>query len=91
MIHLQVPIVLCFCVEQKMLNMFVFHCRTNVPIECMGFLNYPFPKKQRSFVHHTEVLAFFETFADDFNLHHVIRFQTQVVNIRPLENDRWEV
>lgn len=57
----------------------------------MGFLGHPFPRKNRSFVCHGEVLAFFQSYANKFNLHQLIKFQTQVVNVRPLQEDRWEV
>lgn len=57
----------------------------------MGFLNHPFPKKQRSFVLHDEVLTFFQSYANEYNLNDVIKFQNQVVNVRPLDEDRWEV
>lgn len=57
----------------------------------MGFLNHPFPKKQKSFVPHEEVLAFFQSYANEFNLNRVIKFRNQVVNVRPLDGDRWEV
>lgn len=45
----------------------------------------------RSFVGHKEVLAFLESYAINFNLKPVIKFENQVVNIRPLQKDRWEV
>lgn len=57
----------------------------------MGFLNHPFPKKQRSFVLHDEVLAFFRSYANEYNLNDVIKFQNQVVNVRPLDEGRWEI
>lgn len=57
----------------------------------MGFINHPFPKKERSFVAHDEVLAFLRSYATEYNLRNVIKFQNQVVNVRPLDKDRWEV
>lgn len=57
----------------------------------MGFLNHPFPKKQRSFVLHDEVLAFFQSYANEYKVFDVIKFQNQVINVRPLGEDRWEV
>lgn len=64
---------------------------TNVPVEVMGFLNHPYPKKKRSIVAHEEVLAFFQSFATEFNMSRVIKFQQLVVNVRPLPTNRWEV
>lgn len=57
----------------------------------MGFLNFPFPRTDRSFVGHKEVLAFLESYAENFNLKSVIKFENQVVNVCPLTKDRWEV
>lgn len=77
--------------QYMLLSIFLFFCRTNVPVELMGFLNHPFPKKQQSFVLHDEVLAFLRSYANEYNLRDVIKFQNQVVNVRPLDKDRWEV
>lgn len=58
----------------------------------MGFFNYPFKKRgKRSFVRHEEVLQFYQSYANDHNLHRVIRFRNYVVNVRPLPEDRWQV
>lgn len=69
-----------------------FVLSTNVPVESMGFFYYPFKKRgQRSFVRHEEVLQFYHNYANDHNLHRVIRFRNYVVNVRPLPDDRWQV
>lgn len=57
----------------------------------MGFPSYPFPRKERSFVGHVEVLAYYQSFCDRFNLNRIIKFRQQVTNVRPLPDDRWEV
>lgn len=58
----------------------------------MGFFNYPFKKKRPiSFVRHEEVLEFYNSYANEFNLSRVIRFRNYVENIRPLPGDRWQV
>lgn len=57
----------------------------------MGFMDHPFPETGRSYVSHEEVLTHLESYANAFNLNHVIKFRNQVVNVRPLPGDRWEV
>ncbi|XP_031624867.1 senecionine N-oxygenase-like [Contarinia nasturtii] len=64
---------------------------TNAPIDLMSFLGHPFPRKGRSFVSHEEVLAFLHGYVEVFGLKSVIKFRNQVVNVRPLRGDRWEV
>lgn len=57
----------------------------------MGFPDFPFPNKGRSFVTNEEVLAFFESYAKQFNLRDVIKFRHCVIRVRPIEENRWEV
>ncbi|XP_055314740.1 flavin-containing monooxygenase 1-like [Sitodiplosis mosellana] len=64
---------------------------TNIPVESMGFFNYPFPKKEKSFVSHEEVLKFYQSYANQYNLNRVIKFRCHVVNVKPTPNNRWEV
>lgn len=64
---------------------------TNIPVETIGFFNYPFPKKERSFVPHEDVLAFYQSYANQYNLNRIIKFRNHVVNVKPKSNNRWEV
>ncbi|XP_059164840.1 uncharacterized protein LOC131947629 [Physella acuta] len=73
------------------------HLRTNLPVECMAFPDYPFPKQQPSFVEHEVVLKYLEDYAHNFNLTKYIKFLTKVKKIRPVSDEgskfkvNWEV
>lgn len=57
----------------------------------MRFFDHPFPRLEPSFVSHEDILAYLQSYSDKFDLDRVIQFQHQVVNVRPLPEDRWEV
>lgn len=57
----------------------------------MGYLNHPFPKKDRSFVKHDEVLAFFQSYVNQFNLERAIKFRQHVIHVEPFEKNCWRV
>ncbi|XP_022757034.1 flavin-containing monooxygenase FMO GS-OX-like 5 isoform X2 [Durio zibethinus] len=63
--------------------------RVNLPRHVMGFLDYPFVKKEggdsRSFPGHAEVLRFLEDFARDFGLMELIRFGHEVVGLERVD------
>ncbi|KAL4364126.1 hypothetical protein GQ457_04G032500 [Hibiscus cannabinus] len=72
--------------------------RVNVPRQVMGFLDYPFVKKeggdQRPFPCHEEVLRFLEDFARDFGLMELIRFGNEVVRVELVDevtHNKWVV
>lgn len=71
--------------------------RTNIPRQIMGFLDYPFLKREegdpRSFPGHEEVLSFLNDFARDFGLVELIRFCTEVVRVEQVDGrkDEWIV
>lgn len=77
--------------ERNEIQMLFVNCRTNLPIEIMGFPDYPFPNKGRSFATHDEVLDFFVSYAKHFNVVEKIKFAHYVVRVLPLINDRWEI
>ncbi|XP_047089143.1 flavin-containing monooxygenase FMO GS-OX-like 2 [Lolium rigidum] len=66
--------------------------RTNVPRECMGFMDFPFvagagamssySDDPRRFPGHEEVLRYLQEFARRFDLLGLIRLQTEVVSVR---------
>ncbi|XP_044980054.1 flavin-containing monooxygenase FMO GS-OX-like 4 [Hordeum vulgare subsp. vulgare] len=61
--------------------------RTNLPRECMGFLDFPFVADEgsvdpRRFPGHQEVLRYLEEFARRFHLLGLIRLETDVVSVR---------
>ncbi|MBA0714857.1 hypothetical protein Golax_013805 [Gossypium laxum] len=59
--------------------------RTNLPRQVMGFLDYPFVKREsgdtRPFPGHEEVLRFLQDFARDFGLMELIRFGHEVIRV----------
>ncbi|KAH7528070.1 hypothetical protein FEM48_Zijuj05G0032600 [Ziziphus jujuba var. spinosa] len=72
--------------------------RTNLPRQLMGFLDYPFPNRQngdpRPFPGHEEVLYFLNKFADDFGLRELVKFNSEIVRVAPVDetkNDEWLV
>ncbi|KAF7051431.1 hypothetical protein CFC21_109263 [Triticum aestivum] len=60
--------------------------RVNSSRECMGFLDFPFVAgtegDPRRFPGHGEVLRYLEAFALRFDLHELVRLQTEVVSVR---------
>lgn len=72
--------------------------RTNLPRHLMGFLDYPFTKKEggdpRTFPGREEVLRFLTDFATDFDLVKLVRFGSEVGRIEQEidgENISWTV
>lgn len=70
--------------------------RTNLPRECMGFLDYPFVPRgggdARRFPGHEEVLRYLENFAEEFKLLELVRFSTEVERVeREVDSNRWIV
>ncbi|XP_039063635.1 flavin-containing monooxygenase FMO GS-OX-like 3 [Hibiscus syriacus] len=68
--------------------------RVNLPRQVMGFLDYPFTKKEggdpRHFPGHEEVLRFLEDFARDFGLLELIRFEHDVVRVERVDETSHE-
>ncbi|CAH2048037.1 unnamed protein product [Thlaspi arvense] len=71
--------------------------RTNIPRECMGFTDYPFvprvgdvSRDSRRYPSHREVLAYLQDFAREFKLVEMVRFETEVVRVEPV-NGKWKV
>ncbi|CAI8607500.1 unnamed protein product [Vicia faba] len=72
--------------------------RTNLPRQVMGFLDYPFGKREsgdpRSFPGHEEVVRFLEDFAGEFGIYGLTRFETEVVKVERKgkgKGKEWEV
>lgn len=64
--------------------------RTNLPIEIMCYPNEPFRNQKDSFVSSEEVLKYYQTFDAKYDLKKHVKFEHQVVRVRPLTNG-WEV
>ncbi|KAJ4712812.1 Flavin-containing monooxygenase [Melia azedarach] len=71
--------------------------RTNLPREVMGFLDYPFVTRDdgyrdpRRFPGHGEVLKYLKEFVSEFGIEEVVRFESEVVNVGLIENNKWRV
>ncbi|XP_017771382.1 PREDICTED: senecionine N-oxygenase-like isoform X1 [Nicrophorus vespilloides] len=65
--------------------------RTNSPKEIMAFPDLAFPDKENSYLTQAEVLNYLHQYADKFNLRPHIKFNRFVVEIKPLEGNRWIV
>lgn len=64
---------------------------TNLPIELMCFPNEPFRDQKESFVTSEEVLSYYNNYAKVHELLQFIKFEHNVLRVRPLVNDKWEV
>lgn len=66
--------------------------RTNLPKELMAFPDFPFPPSEKSFLPSSDVNAYLNRYADHFNLRDHIKFEHQVIRVRPKrEMKTWEV
>lgn len=64
---------------------------TNTSIEKMEFSDFPFPDGSPMFVHHSQLLAYFNAYADHFALRDDIHLGVRVVDATPTEDDQWVV
>jgi len=62
---------------------------TNIPRGLMGFSDLEWPKDCQLFPRHETVLEYIERYAED--VRHLIRFETQVLNVRLTADEQWEV
>ena len=68
--------------------------KTNLPKEIMAFQDFPFPKSNHSFLTHTEVKDYLESYCRHFELEKVIHFGVAVNSVKPqLDGDKiiWKV
>ncbi|CAA0309891.1 unnamed protein product [Arabidopsis thaliana] len=72
--------------------------RTNVPRESMGVRDFPFlprfddeSRDARRYPNHREVLPYIQDFAREFKIEEMIRFETEVVRVEPVNNGKWRV
>ncbi|KAF7078480.1 hypothetical protein CFC21_082904 [Triticum aestivum] len=82
-------------VTQRRSNLYA-SLRTNLPRECMGFLDFPFVAgpdgDPRRFPGHAEVLRYLQSFARRFDLHGLVRLETEVVRVsREASGTSWRV
>ncbi|XP_018335754.1 dimethylaniline monooxygenase [N-oxide-forming] 3-like [Agrilus planipennis] len=66
--------------------------RTTIPKELMEYSDFPYPKEmQACYLNATEVLEYFNNYADKFNLRPLVKLRTRVTEVSPLEGERWSV
>ncbi|KAL2940412.1 Flavin-containing monooxygenase FMO GS-OX-like 5 [Bienertia sinuspersici] len=71
--------------------------RVNVAREAMGFRDFPFVatgkanRDSQRFPCHDEVLRYLEDFAHEFGIIELIRYQTEVMHVALVSNDKWKV
>ncbi|HEX6967302.1 MAG TPA: NAD(P)-binding domain-containing protein [Micromonosporaceae bacterium] len=53
--------------------------------------DFPMPDTWPDYLHHSQVLAYLERYADHFDLRRHIWFGTEVVRVEPADGDRWDV
>lgn len=58
--------------------------KTNLPKEVMGFPDYPFPSGDNSFIHHTEVQQYLESYMEHYKLNPHIKFGHYVEEVKPV-------
>lgn len=58
----------------------------------MGFPDFPFPGKNKyKTVPYSDVLSYYESYADHFDLKKHIKFSHNVIRVLPIENEKWEI
>ncbi|GHJ06553.1 flavin-binding monooxygenase [Micromonospora humidisoli] len=55
------------------------------------FPDFPMPDSWPDYPHHSQLLSYFERYADHFDLRRHIWFGTEVVRVVPVDGDRWDV
>ena len=63
---------------------------TNLPKEIMNFPELPFESQEKSFITSEETLAYFQSYAETFDLTKYVKLEYHILRIRPLFNDKWE-
>lgn len=64
---------------------------TNLPKEVMGAPDFPIPPQDKSYISAEDMLKFLNLYADNFQLRGKIKFEHQVIRVRPLVDNSWEV
>ncbi|XP_060107432.1 uncharacterized protein LOC132580557 [Heteronotia binoei] len=70
--------------------------RTNLPKEVMAFPDFPFDPSLPSFLHHSDVLAYLKSYAEQSGILEHVQFRWQVDDVRPVLGDQgtasgWDV
>ncbi|TYG77496.1 hypothetical protein ES288_D03G199800v1 [Gossypium darwinii] len=71
--------------------------RTNLPREVMGYIDFPFVTRPgenrdpRRYPGHREVLLYLKDFAREFGVEEMVRFETDVIKVGILGDEKWKV
>jgi dimethylaniline monooxygenase (N-oxide forming) len=65
------------------------HINTNRMV--MAYSDYAMPVHYPMFPHHSQILAYFEDYVDHFGFRSKIQFNTEVQEVSPLPDSRWQV
>ena len=63
----------------------------NTSRERMEYSDYPMPKSNPDYPHHSQIAAYFEDYVDHFGFRDKIRFSTPVQHARRLDGGGWEL
>ncbi len=55
------------------------------------YTDFPMPESYSDYPSHQEVLAYFQSYCEHFNLYPYIKFNSKVERIEKIENDRWQI
>lgn len=64
---------------------------TNLPKEVMGYPDFAIPEQDKSYISAKDMLDFLNSYADNFEVRRLIKFEHHVIRVRPLLDDKWEV
>jgi len=64
---------------------------TNLPKEVMQYPDLPFAEQERSYIPAEDVLAYYRWYANKFDLCRHVKFEHNVVRVRPMLDGSWEV
>ncbi|MDX1691716.1 MAG: NAD(P)-binding domain-containing protein [Acidimicrobiia bacterium] len=65
--------------------------RIDTSKERMAYRDLPMPDDWPPYLHHTQVLEYFERYAETFDLRRSITFRTRVTDVRPAPDGGWDV
>jgi hypothetical protein len=63
----------------------------NTSREMMAYADFPMPAEYPDYPHHSQILAYFESYVDHFGFRDKIQFQTSVRQVLPLPDGSYEV
>lgn len=65
--------------------------KTNLPYQVMEFPDFSYPEDTSSFPSQSDVLNYLHSYANRFDLKKLIKFSHLVMQVAPVEHDKWEI